>query len=107
MKRILVILLLVFSFTLSGIAETLGFTALFQGNHKSIHMSPDGHCWIDSRQTGRIHGTYDCSAPIEIGCSNVRVTFDFNGQTYSGTLMWPAQDGLKLYFDGTLMNRVS
>ena len=37
---------------------------------------------------------------------NVRVDFNFGGQSVTGTLMWPTQEGLKLYFDGSLLNRV-
>lgn len=106
MKKLILTLLAVVSMSLAAMAGTLGSRAMFQGDHKTVNMNPDGSCFFDSRSTGRINGTYNANGAVEPGCSNVRVDFNFGGQAVTGTLMWPTQEGLKLYFDGSLLNRV-
>ncbi|MCM1037605.1 MAG: hypothetical protein NC406_09820 [Bacteroides sp.] len=105
MKKTIIATLAALSMGITALAGPLGSRALFQGDHKTIHMSPDGSCWFDSRQTGRITGSYDVQGSVEPGCSNVRVIFNLGGSTYAGTLMWPTSGTLSLYFDNSLMER--
>lgn len=73
----------------------------------TICMETNGSCSLSrTRYIGNIHGTYDVRGEVVPGCSNVTVIFDFDGETFTGTLMWPTEEGLKLYFNGSLMNAV-
>ena len=104
MKRIILSAIAALSM-LAATAAPLGSRAFFQGDHKTINMDPDGSCWYDTRQTGRIRGTYDIQGTVEPGCSNVRVNFNLDGRNIAATLMWPTQGVLSLYFDGSLLER--
>lgn len=108
MKRILAILVLVVSMAIGLSSYSLPSRAMFQGDHMTVTLEANGSCWLDSRSTGRVSGSYDIDASrtVQPGCSNVTVTFNFGGQVMSGTLMWPTQGSLTLYFNGSVLSKV-
>lgn len=106
MKKFLLILVAAITIAVTAFAAPLSSRAMFQGDRKTVYMEPNGYCYFDSRQTGRINGSYDVDGTVQPGCSNVTVTFNFGGEIIRGTLMWPTEEGLKLYFEGTIMNKV-
>lgn len=105
MKKFIAIIALVVTFAVTLCSYRLPGRAMFQGDHITINMEPDGSCLLRSRQMGDLRGSYDVQEgrSVEPGCSNVTVTFNFGGQVVYGTIMWPTSEGICLYFDGTIM----
>ena len=105
MKRIFALIAIIVSVTFAIFAAPLSSRMMFQGDQRTLCLETDGTCYLShTRYAVKIKGTYDVSGDVVPGCSNVRVVFDFDGDTYTGTLMWPTEEGLKLYFNGSLMD---
>lgn len=106
MKKLLATLVFVIGLCVAVYASTFSSNTLFQGEHVSVMMYPDGSCYMDSRETGRISGTYNISGRVEPGCSRVDVTFTLGGETVYGQLFWPMSEDLMMNFDNILLKRI-
>lgn len=86
-------------------ASKLSSNTMFQGSNVTVMMNSDGSCWVDSRETGRLSGSYDISGSVQPGCSRVSVTFKVGGETIYGELFWPTSGKLTLNFSNIIMEK--
>lgn len=105
MKKFLVTLAVALVCSVSSWAYTLDSSVLFTTDGITLRMNSDGSCTLNSRETGFLQGTYDIvsNSNVEPGCSQVNVTFNFNGEIVYGQLFWPVQHKLMINFDNVIL----
>lgn len=114
MKKIFISLIFVLICSISSFAYRLSSDACFLGDYDGhpvvIRMYQNGECTVESRETGKLTGTYDIDStrPLEPGCSHVKISFYLNGIYTEGSFSWPTYDNvLVLFFENVMLKRIS
>lgn len=81
-----------------------GFSAKEDGQTIArIELSANGSCSIVYYESNeQWDGSYNIDRQPTPGDSGIPITFNLNGRSYTGTMLWPTSGKLSIIFDGIL-----
>ncbi|MCM1142489.1 MAG: hypothetical protein NC453_28300 [Muribaculum sp.] len=104
MKKFFLALICSVGLLFSAYAYTMygGFSAKANGQTIArIELSANGSCSIVNYETNdQLNGTYHIERQPTPGDSGIPITFNLNGQRYTGTMLWPTSGKLSIILDG-------